>query len=46
MLSPRPGRVRSEIEVVFPHPRVGGAEAVALTAELRASLEAGDQKES
>jgi NitT/TauT family transport system ATP-binding protein len=46
MLSPRPGRVRREIEVAFSHPRVGSAEAVALTAELRASLEANDQKES
>jgi ABC-type nitrate/sulfonate/bicarbonate transport system ATPase subunit len=46
MLSPRPGRVRREIEVAFGHPRVGGADAVALTAELRASLEADDQKES
>jgi len=44
MLSPRPGRVRREIEVAFPHPRVGSTDAVALTAELRASLEAGEQK--
>jgi ABC-type nitrate/sulfonate/bicarbonate transport system ATPase subunit len=40
MLSPRPGRVRREIDITFSHPRVGGADAAALTAELRASLEA------
>ncbi len=40
MMSPRPGRVRREIEVGFPQPRVSSAEAVALTAELRALLEA------
>ncbi len=45
MLSPRPGRVRQEIEVAFSHPRVGTAETVALTAELRASLEAAEQQE-
>ena len=46
MLSPRPGRVRREIEVTFPHPRVGSVDAVALTAELRASLEAANQEEN
>lgn len=46
MLSPRPGRVRRQIDVTFEHPRVGTAETVALTAELRASLEAANTKES
>jgi NitT/TauT family transport system ATP-binding protein len=40
VLSPRPGRVRQAIDVDMPQPRVGNAAAVALIAELRASLEA------
>jgi ABC-type nitrate/sulfonate/bicarbonate transport system ATPase subunit len=45
MLSPRPGRVRRQIDVECPHPRVGTPETVALTAELRASLEAANTEE-
>src|SRR5712692_2771006 len=40
MLSPRPGRVRRQIDVALPQPRVGTAATVELTNELRASLEA------
>jgi ABC-type nitrate/sulfonate/bicarbonate transport system ATPase subunit len=46
LLSPRPGRVRRQIDVTFPQPRVGTPETVALTAELRASLEAGHQEDN
>jgi NitT/TauT family transport system ATP-binding protein len=45
MLSPRPGRLREQIEVTLPQPRIGTAEAVALTGELRASLEADTNQE-
>jgi ABC-type nitrate/sulfonate/bicarbonate transport system ATPase subunit len=45
MLSPRPGRLREQIEVTLPQPRIGTAEAVALTAKLRASLEADTNQE-
>jgi ABC-type nitrate/sulfonate/bicarbonate transport system ATPase subunit len=45
MLSPRPGRLRQQIEVTLPQPRIGTAGAVALTAELRASLEADTTQE-
>ena len=45
MLSPRPGRLRQQIDVALPQPRIGTAGAVALTAELRASLEADTTQE-
>jgi ABC-type nitrate/sulfonate/bicarbonate transport system ATPase subunit len=45
MLSPRPGRLRRQLDVTLPQPRTGTAEAVALTAELRASLEADTTQE-
>jgi ABC-type nitrate/sulfonate/bicarbonate transport system ATPase subunit len=45
MLSPRPGRLRQQIDVALPQPRIGTAGAVALTAELRASLEADTNQE-
>jgi NitT/TauT family transport system ATP-binding protein len=45
MLSPRPGRLRQQVEVTLPQPRIGSAAAVALTAELRASLEADTNQE-
>lgn len=45
MLSPRPGRLRRQIDVPLPQPRIGTAGAVALTAELRASLEADTTQE-
>ncbi len=40
MMSARPGRVRRSIDVSLPQPRLGTEGAAALTAELRASLEA------
>jgi NitT/TauT family transport system ATP-binding protein len=46
MLSPRPGRVRRQVDVTLPQPRVGTPGAVALTNELRASLEAEPVEES
>jgi NitT/TauT family transport system ATP-binding protein len=46
MMSPRPGRVRRQVDVALPQPRVGTPEAVALTNELRASLEAEPIEES
>jgi NitT/TauT family transport system ATP-binding protein len=45
MLSPRPGRLRQQIDVALPQPRSGTVGAVALTAELRASLEADTTQE-
>jgi ABC-type nitrate/sulfonate/bicarbonate transport system ATPase subunit len=45
MLSPRPGRLRQQVDVPLPQPRIGTAAAVALTAELRASLEADTTQE-
>jgi ABC-type nitrate/sulfonate/bicarbonate transport system ATPase subunit len=45
MLSPRPGRLRRQIDVPLTQPRIGTAAAVALTAELRASLEADTTQE-
>jgi NitT/TauT family transport system ATP-binding protein len=45
MLSPRPGRLRQQIDVALPQPRIGTVGAVALTAELRASLEADTTQE-
>ena len=40
MMSARPGRVRRSVDVSLPQPRLGTEGAAALTAELRASLEA------
>jgi ABC-type nitrate/sulfonate/bicarbonate transport system ATPase subunit len=40
MMSARPGRVRRSVDVPLPQPRLGTDGAAALTAELRASLEA------
>jgi ABC-type nitrate/sulfonate/bicarbonate transport system ATPase subunit len=39
LLSARPGRVREQIDVPMPHPRVGSDEATALIARLRGLLE-------
>jgi ABC-type nitrate/sulfonate/bicarbonate transport system ATPase subunit len=38
MLEPRPGRVRRQVTVALPQPRLGREDAVTLTNELRASL--------
>jgi ABC-type nitrate/sulfonate/bicarbonate transport system ATPase subunit len=46
VLSPRPGRMRTQIEVDLSQPRVGTADAVALTNELRALLEAEPDQET
>jgi NitT/TauT family transport system ATP-binding protein len=46
MLSARPARVRRQITVELPQPRVGSPAAVALTNDLRASLEAEPIEES
>jgi NitT/TauT family transport system ATP-binding protein len=46
MMSARPGRVRRTIGVTLPQPRIGTPGAVALTAELRASLEAEPSQEA
>jgi NitT/TauT family transport system ATP-binding protein len=46
VLSPRPGRVQRQVDVTFDQPRVGTPETVALTAELRATLEANNQEET
>jgi ABC-type nitrate/sulfonate/bicarbonate transport system ATPase subunit len=40
MFSPRPGRVSQQVDVPMPQPRIGTADAAALSARLRASLEA------
>ena len=40
MMSPRPGRLRRLVEISQPQPRIGTPGAIALTNELRASLEA------
>ena len=46
MMSARPGRVRRTIDITLPQPRIGTPGAVALTAELRASLEAEPPQET
>jgi len=46
MMSARPGRVRRMIDISLPQPRIGTPGAVALTAELRASLEAEPSQEA
>jgi NitT/TauT family transport system ATP-binding protein len=46
MMSARPGRVRRTIGITLPQPRIGTPGAVALTAELRASLEAEPSQEA
>ena len=46
MMSARPGRVRRAVNVALPQPRIGTPGAVALTAELRASLEAEPSQEA
>jgi ABC-type nitrate/sulfonate/bicarbonate transport system ATPase subunit len=46
MMSARPGRVRRTIDISLPQPRIGTPGAVALTAELRASLEAERSQET
>jgi NitT/TauT family transport system ATP-binding protein len=46
VLSPRPGRVQRQVDVTFDQPRVGTPQTVALTAELRATLEANNQEET
>ncbi|EJW09698.1 ABC-type nitrate/sulfonate/bicarbonate transport system, ATPase component [Rhodovulum sp. PH10] len=38
MLSPRPGRLHTELEVTLPHPRLGTKEALELVGELRAAI--------
>ena len=46
MMSARPGRVRRTIDISLPQPRSGTPDAVALTSELRASLEAEPTQET
>jgi ABC-type nitrate/sulfonate/bicarbonate transport system ATPase subunit len=46
LMSARPGRVRRTTDISLPQPRLGTAEAVALTAQLRASLEAEPTQET
>ena len=46
MLSARPGRVSRRIDVDLPQPRIGTPQAVALTNQLRASLEAQPTEET
>jgi NitT/TauT family transport system ATP-binding protein len=46
MMSARPGRVRRTIDISLPQPRIGTQGAVALIAQLRASLEAEPPQET
>jgi ABC-type nitrate/sulfonate/bicarbonate transport system ATPase subunit len=46
MMSARPGRVRRTIDISLPQPRIGTPGAVALIAQLRASLEAEPTQEN
>jgi NitT/TauT family transport system ATP-binding protein len=46
LMSARPGRVRRTMDIPLPQPRLGTSEAVALTAQLRASLEAEPTQET
>jgi ABC-type nitrate/sulfonate/bicarbonate transport system ATPase subunit len=46
MMSARPGRVRRTVDISLPQPRIGTEGAVALIAQLRASLEAEPQQEN
>jgi ABC-type nitrate/sulfonate/bicarbonate transport system ATPase subunit len=46
VFSARPGRVRRQVEVPLAQPRIGTPQAVALSADLRASLEAEPKEES
>jgi NitT/TauT family transport system ATP-binding protein len=46
MMSARPGRVRRTIDISLPQPRIGTQGAVALIAQLRASLEAEPTQEN
>ena len=46
MMSPRPGRLRRMVDVALPQPRIGTPGAIALTNELRASLEAEPTQET
>jgi ABC-type nitrate/sulfonate/bicarbonate transport system ATPase subunit len=38
MMAPRPGRIRAEVPVAIPQPRIGAAATTALVNELRESL--------
>jgi ABC-type nitrate/sulfonate/bicarbonate transport system ATPase subunit len=44
LLSPRPGRVRQQVDVTIDQPRLGRPETAAMSADLRASIEADIQE--